>query len=282
MYSCKFVNSNGNVFLFGVENNLLFDVAGLSGVSVDIGTAQGFSQIGETVQAETVSGQELKIFGTIFKNIPQTKAAMCNTISPFARGKFIFGDKYYYDVVVQNAPEFSPVKNNGAFSLRLFSAFPFPRALDDNSFIIGGITPMFSFPVNYVTPHQFGVKSAARYANILNSGNIKTPFKLVITTETQSSNITLTNLETFKFLKLNGVLNVGEILTIYRGDDNQLRAEKTVDGKTENVIDWIDESSDLFELSVGDNLILASDDEGGDELTVQIIFNSILSGVFEE
>lgn len=282
MYSCKFVNNNGNVFLFGIENNLLFDVAGLSGVSVDIGTAQGFSQIGETVQAETVSGQELKISGTIFKNIPQTKAAMRNTISPFARGKFIFGDKYYYDVVVQNAPEFSPVKNNGAFSLRLFSAFPFPRTLDDNSFIIGEITPMFSFPVNYATPHQFGIKSAAHYANILNSGNIKTPFKLVITTETQSSNIALTNLETFKFLKLNGVLNVGEILTIYRDNDNQLRAEKTVDGETENVIDWIDESSDLFELSVGNNLILASDDEGGDELTVQIIFNSILSGVFEE
>lgn len=282
MYSCKFINNNGNVFLFGVENNLLFDVEGLSGVSVDIGTAQGFSQIGETVQAETVSGQELKISGTIFKNIPQTKKAMRNIIAPFARGKFIFNDKYYYDVVVQNAPEFSPVKNNGVFSLRLFSAFPFPRAMSDNNFLIGGITPMFSFPVNYATPHQFGVKSAARYLNVLNSGDVKTPFKVVITTKTQSSNITLTNLETFKFLKLNGVLNAHEILTIYRDNNNQLRAEKTVDGETEDVIDWIDENSDLFELSVGDNLILANDDEGGAELTVQIIFNSVLSGVFEE
>ena len=48
-----------------------------------------------------------------------------------------------------------------------------------------------------------------------------------------------------------------------------------------DVISWIDESSDLFELDVGDNLISATDDDGGASLTAKITYNPVVVAVYE-
>ena len=70
-------------------------------------------------------------------------------------------------------------------------------------------------------------------------------------------------------------------MNIYRDNDNILRAELTSDGNTSDIISWIDESSDLFELEVGDNLISANDDEGGSSLTAKITFSPAVVALYE-
>ena len=281
MYNCKFISDNGTVFLLGTANNIVFDIDGLSGISVNIGTSQGFSQVGETVETKSIGGKTLTVKGVIYQNIATTKKALKNAFSAFTSGRLIFENNTYIYVNVKETPTISPLKNNGVFTFRLFAPFPFFKELAESTFYIGAIKPMFSFPLNYETPHIFGEKSNARYINVVNNGDLKTPFRIDLTTSGTSENITLTNMQTFEFLKLNGTLNVKERITIYRDERNQLKAELYSNGKTTDILSWIDEESNLFELNIGDNLILATDDDGGANLTAQITFNAVMGAVYE-
>lgn len=283
MYNAKFIKDNGEVFVLGPDNNIVFDVAeGLSGINVDLGTTQSFSQIGENVDTQSVSGQRLTIKGVIYRDITNTKKRLLNVFAPFTSGKLVFDDKYYIYVYVKNSPTVAPQKNSGAFMFKLFATFPFFKELEEHTYIIGSVIPMFSFPVNYGTEHSFGWRSTTKYVNVINNGDLKAIFKVDLTTEATSENITLTNLETFKFLKLNGTLNAGEKISIYRDEKNQLKAILTNSSAEEtDIISWIDDESSLYELNVGDNLMLATDENGGKNLTAQITFNSVVGGVYE-
>ena len=281
MYSVVFESDSGEKYIFGRSGNTVFDMDFGNGVPVNIGTSQGFSQIGETIQSRTVSGRTIKVNGVVYGNVPERKRSMRKIIAPFSSGKLIFEEEYYTRVYVKNAPTFSPVKNDGRFSMQFFAPFPFFYNVNVESSEIGATKPAFSFPVNYSTPHIFGEKSNTRYKNIVNSGDVKVAFRLHLQTSGSSKNIIIANLTTFQTLKINGTLTAGEYINIYRDDDNVLRAELTSGGVTHDIISWIDESSDLFELNVGDNWISANDDEGGENLTARIIFNTAVVALYE-
>lgn len=259
----------------------VFDMDLGNGVSVDIGTSQGFSQIGETMQSRIVSGRLINVNGTVYGDILERKKSMRRILSPFACGRLVFENQYYIRVCVKSTPTFSSVKKDGRFTMQLFAPYPFFRDVNSKSEEIGAIKPMFMFPVNYATPHKFGEKAATRYKNIYNDSDVNVPFSLYISVGGKSSNIVIANLKTFQTLKINGSYNSGEIIQIYRNDENVLHAELTSSGITTDIISMIDESSNLFELDVGDNLISATDDEGGSALTVKIMYNPTVVSVYE-
>jgi phage-related protein len=269
------------VNMFGTNGNTAFDMDLGSGVSVDIGTSQGFSQIGETIQNRTVSGRPITVKGVVYGNVQERKKSMRNVISPFSCGRLVFENKYYIRVCVKSAPSFSSVKNDGRFTMQFFAPYPFFKSIEEKNVEIGSIRPLFSFPVNYSVPHKFGEKGAARYKSVYNDSDVSIPFSLHLSSSGTSTNPVIANLQTFKTLKLNGTLNAGDFVDIYRNEDNVLRAIMTSDGVQSDVIYWVDESSDLFELDAGDNLISATDDEGGTSLAVKINYNSVVVAVYE-
>jgi hypothetical protein len=281
VYSAFFESDKGEKYVFGTSGNTVFDMDVGDGVSVNIGTSQGFSQVGVTVQTRNVSGRNIKVKGVIYGDVQGRKRAMRRIISPLSSGRLVFNERYYTRVFVKTAPSFSPLKDNGSFSLQFFAPFPYFYDIDQVSLEIGAVKPMFTFPVNYSNPHKFGEKGNERYKNIVNSGDTSVPFSLFLTTSGTSTNITIANLLTFKQLKLNGTLNAGEYINIYRDNDNVLRAELTSNGDKYDIISWIDESSELFELEVGDNLISANDDEGGASLNSKITFNPAVVALYE-
>ena len=281
MYNVVFENDNGSKYYFGVNGNTVFDMDLGNGVPVNIGTSQGFSQIGETMQSRAVSGRTISVNGAVYGNVQERKKSMRKIISPFSCGRLIFDGEYYTRVCVKNAPTFSTVKNDGRFYLQFFAPFPFFYNINSQFVEIGAIKPMFMFPINYANPHKFGERAVARYKNILNDGDVKVPFSIYLHSSGTSTNIVIANLGTFKTLKLNGTLNSGDFVNIYRDDDNVLRAELTSDGVTSDIISWIDESSELLELEVGDNLISANDDEGGLSLTAKITFSPAVVALYE-
>ena len=281
MYNVVFESDSGEKYVFGKNGNTVFDMDLGNGVSVNIGTSQGFSQIGETMQSRTVSGRTISVNGAVYGNVQERKQAMRKVIAPFSCGRLVFDGEYYTRVCVKNAPTFSPVKNDGRFTMQLFAPFPFFYRTSSQISEIGSIKPMFTFPVNYAIPHKFGEKSDARYKNIFNDGDVKVPFSIYLRSNGISKNIVIANLATFKTLKINGTLNPGDSVNIYRDDDNILKAELISDGNASDIISWIDESSDLFELEVGDNLISANDDYGGSALTTKITFSPAVVALYE-
>lgn len=110
---------------------------------------------------------------------------------------------------------------------------------------------------------------------------MRVPYKLTLRSEGVSTNPIITNLATFSFIKINGVINIGEYITIYRDRNNVLRAELTSGSTVTDVITWIDDESSLFELESGDNLISATDEEGGASLVATFTFNPARAVLYE-
>lgn len=148
MYSVSFQKDNGETFLLGKDNNIVFDIDGLSGLPVDIGTSQGAAQVGESVETQSVNGKTLTVKGYIFNEIQSGKRRLLKYFSAFQSGKLIFGDYYIY-VYVQESPTVSPIKNNGTFTMLLFAPYPFFRKTNTYDGEIGAVTPQFSFPFMY-------------------------------------------------------------------------------------------------------------------------------------
>lgn len=281
MYDVIFQSDNGEKYYFGTNGNTIFDMDLGSGVSVNLEMSQGFSQVGETLQSRTVSGRQIKVSGVVYGNIQERKNAMRKVFSPFSSGRLIFENKYYIRVFVKNSPTFSSVKNDGRFSMQLFAPYPFFKSVYEKYIEIGSTVAMFSFPVNYSNVHKFGEKGKARYKNIYNDSGVTIPFSIHISCSGSSTNPTIANLRNFKKLKINGILSAGDYIDIYRNEDNVLMAELTSDGIKMDVISWIDEKSDLFELGIGDNMISVTDEEGGASLAAKITYSPVVVAVYE-
>ena len=73
MYSATFISDNGEKYVFGPSGNTACDIDLGSGISVNIGTSQGFAQVGVTVENQTVDGRTITITGTVYGNVPERK-----------------------------------------------------------------------------------------------------------------------------------------------------------------------------------------------------------------
>lgn len=281
MYNAVFISDSGLQYNFGVSGSTVFDMDVGDGIPVNIGVAQGFSQVGQTVESLSVSGRNINVTGAIYAGIQERKNAMRKVFAPFVSGRLIFENKYYTNVYVKNPPSFSPVKNNGKFSMRLFAPYPYFFSVAEEGSEIGTITPRFMFPVNYGVPHWFGVRSGQKYSNIVNSGDVEIPFSVNITAFATSQNPVITNMETGEYLKINGTLNPGETIKIYRDKNHVLRAEMSSGDSVQDAISLVDEGSSLFSLRVGDNIISANDDGGGSGLSVRFSYNLAVGALYE-
>lgn len=282
MYNVLFEADSGQKYVFGADGETVFDMDLGNGVSVDIGTSQGFSQVGETVESMAVGGRQISVHGDIFCNVQSRKKIMRKVFAPFVWGKLIFEGKHYIRVCVKDTPTFSPIKNDGRFTMLLYAPFPFFYSVDDSYYNIGGISPMFSFPINYATRHKFGERGSEKYTNVYNNGDIAVPFNVYMETFGTSVNPLIVNLDTHEYLKLNGTLNTGDVANIYRDSNSILRVELSTGGKLVDILSWVDDGSTLFQLNPGDNIIAFDDEGGGNSLTVKFSFSPAVVAVYED
>ena len=282
MYNAVFEADNGRVYYFGVKGKTLFDMDVGEGVSADIGTSQGYLQIGETVENYTISGRNITVTGVIYDDIQNGKKRMRGVFAPFTSGRLTIDGKYYIRVYVKDAPSFSPVRDNGKFSMLLYAPYPYFKEIQTESVLIGEIVPQFSFPVNYQETHLFGTKEKDAVINIYNGGDVKSQFSVIIQCSGVSKNVIIRNLYTFEELKLNGEFLAGDVAMVYKGEDGILRAELTRNGDVIDILSWVDDDSDFFELQIGDNLISATDDAGGENLFVNVVFSNTVVAVYED
>ena len=175
MYNAVFEADNGRKYVFGIDGKTAFDMGIGSGVPVDIGTSQGFLQVGETVENYTISGRTIEVKGAIYNDIPKRKKEMRGVFAPFVSGKLTIQGKYFIRVYVKETPTFSPKNDDGRFTMVLFAPYPYFYDVNEVVKTVGTIKPMFSFPINYATPHKFGERVGESYINLLNEGDVNAP-----------------------------------------------------------------------------------------------------------
>lgn len=282
MFEVIFEADNGKKFTFGRSGSNYFGMSIGNGVDVALGTSQGFSQIGETVQTRSVGGRTIDVKGELYGSIAERKNALRNACAPLSSGRLVFDSRFFIQVYVKSAPTFSPKQGNGRFMMQFFAPFPFFSSVTEKAYSIGGVTKEFRFPVNYSIPHRFGTRSAAKATNVVNDGDVAVPFRMDLRVTGSCENPVITNLNTRAFLKITGTLDVGDRISVYLGKDNAIRVERTNGGVTEDILSRLDDDSTLFELAAGDNLLAASDDNGGLGMSVQFTFNPARAAIYED
>lgn len=275
MYNLRYIPANGaEIVLTRDYGYLVNTVEGATGHAVTVTTAQGYGQIGDTVQGMSTAGQLLTITGRIPRANTAAKRALLRAFLPLSHGRLVWENRYYIDVVVRDSPAVSQEKHS-TFMLALYAPYPYWRRLSESYYELGGLTGEFRFPVNYSTPHRFGTSTSETQFNAINSGDSAAQFALSIRAgDTDLVNFAVTNVNTLKSLKFAGTLPAGETLEMYR-ESGQLYLRQ--DGA--EAFDFLDDTSDLFELDAGDNVLLFTADSGAATAKVVVTFHEPYVGV---
>lgn len=281
MYSARFISDSGNSYLFGSKGQTAFQMDVGTGIPVDLKLSQGFAQVGESVNTQSVSGKIINVVGAVYGNVEKKKNELRKVFAPFSSGKLIFNETHYIRVYVKNSPNFSAVKNHGKFTMTLYAPYPFFRNVKPSLQKIGELVPMFTFPVNYAIPHKFGEKGLERHSKIVNGGDVPVPYDITIVATVSVQNPVITNLLTGEKMKINGSLDGGDALHIFRNKHGIFQAELIKDNVINDVISWVDEESNFFELPVGDSVISVIDDQGGGSLETTLVFEEAVVSVYE-
>ena len=281
VYNAKFISNDGGIFVFGADGSNVFDIDGLSGMTMSLTKSQTYSRVGENVSSKATGGRTLTINGRIYNNISAVKSAMLQVFGAFTTGKLIFNDKYYISAIVKDTPTVSPKRNDGAFMLRLFAPDPYFRDLKTQYVEFSSTTANFTFPFT-LSEKTFvlGSVSPTMTANAYNDGDAPTAYTLAITALQTITNPRLSCGN--KYIAFAMTLEENDELVVWRDDDGSFRADLHQSGgdKVLDAVQYLDDGSTLFELGVGDNNLVVSNREGV-AMGVVVSFNSPFSGVYE-
>ena len=281
VYNAKFISNDGGIFVFGADGSNVFDIDGLSGMTMTLTKSQTYSRVGENVSSKATGGRTLTINGRIYNNISAVKSAMLRVFGAFTTGKLIFNDKYYISAIVKDTPTVSPKRNDGAFMLRLFAPDPYFRDMKTQYVEFSSTTANFTFPFT-LSEKTFvlGSVSPTMTANAYNDGDAPTAYTLAITALQTITNPRLSCGN--KYIAFAMTLAENDELIIWRADDGSFHADwhQTGGDKVIDAVQYLDDGSTLFELGVGDNNLVASN-QGGVTMGVVVSFNSPFSGVYE-
>ncbi len=279
MYNLRYIPENGaEIILTRDYGYLVNTVDGATGHAVTVTTAQGYGQIGDTVQGMSTAGQLLTITGRVPKRNTSAKRALLRAFLPLSSGRLIWEDKYYIDVVVRDSPSVSQEKHS-SFTLALYAPYPYWRRLAESYYELGGLTGEFRFPINYATPHRFGTSTTETQFNAVNNGDSAAQFAMTILAgDSDLTNFAVTNVNTLRSLRFAGTLPAGDRLEMYR-TSGQLYLR--INGETD-AFDLLDDTSDLFELDAGDNVLLFTADSGTETAKVAVTFNEAYVGVLAD
>lgn len=275
MYNARIETDAGKIVRFGYEYGNIFDITPLSGVDVTFGTSQGFQQVGETVETQSVQGISRTIRGAFTGTDPETAArAMLRALPIFTTGRLIFNDQYFCRIHVKKTPY---VHRSGSgkytFDMMLYCETPYWLNVKGDQYVMGGYTAAFSFPVLYDS-HAFGVRNESAFTNCINSGAVDIPFTARFTTDTETTNFGFVNVYTLEHLTLNMTLALGDSVTVSR-ENGRLYVQRG----EEDIFAVLDESSDLFMLHPGDNVLRMTAESGLSGLQVSISYNAAEIGV---
>lgn len=229
----------------GVDYDTIFDIDPLTGVDVDLATSQGYQQIGETVEGQSVGGINRTVKGVFYgpnakvNNVQAQASIMLQGLPLFSTGKLYyypntnrsFTDSYFCNIYVKKTPQIYTDKNGiTRFSILLYCPTPFWY----KSWIRA-----YSLTKNSVT-------------NCKNEGVAQNEFTITFRTTSTVHNFKITNKDTGQYLALNTRLNPNERIEVYR-KGGRLYVEKKYVNTTEDVFAGLDEGSNLFEMKTGNN-----------------------------
>ena len=188
------------------------------------------------------------------------------------------GKIYEIDVVADGTPQFPSGDGRGSrYQTALVNlTAPNPLWRDENKTNIilakyeGGLTYPFEFPIEY------GISANSKTGS--NEGDIKTPVYIEIVGPV--TNPCVQNITTNQKLDIQQTLEDGEKIIIKTGFGEKEITLIGTDGSETNVMHWLTDDSEFFNLAVGENTLTFDEDSGsGDAGNMTIDFYQRYVGV---
>ena len=279
----RLVTDAGASLDIGWDYGLPYSIDPLNGVDVDVQTAQGVNQVGVSVERQSVAGVSRELIIHCHSSHGDADAELLLEKLPyFTAGTMYFGDKWFCRFFLSKTPYTQQIHPYPVLDCMLFCPKPFWYDLQAQSYVLGGFTPSFRLPINYSTPHRFGVRTAVGWLNARNPGALAVPFTATLKSDAEVTNPRVLNILTGQSIRILTTLTPGQVIEIYRTTTDKLAVKRTEAGTEENIFSLLDEDSDLLELAAGDNLLKADADSGADNLQVTVSFYPMVSGILPE
>ena len=140
----KIVTDAGAVLHLGWDYDIPYFLDPLNGIDVDLKTAQGVNQVGDTVEGQSVSGVSRTLDVVFWGAYALDNARVFSKKLPyFTKGTLYFGDHYFTRFVLQKTPYFSSYTPQPRCSLMLYSEKPFWYSITATAAVLGGYEPAF-------------------------------------------------------------------------------------------------------------------------------------------
>lgn len=260
------------------------DSAGFSSVDIDIASSQSADQVGAGISAQTVKPRSFTMNGTITSPVEQNRRRMIEVMAPQEPATLTYkqgGESWYLDVVPERTPDISGGTDAQSFQVRLYADYPYWRTTAMYTEQIAGLNKLFKFPFFtggrwYITRYD-----EVRYKEIVNTGNVSLPFKLVFSSRAEVQTPEVVHTSTRQIIKINKLMVAGEQVVV---DTQPGRRGVTVlppGGEPVNGFRYLTTDSDLkMVLLPGVNLLRADAAENKEAISVRIETSSgVISGV---
>lgn len=195
------------------------------------------------------------------------------------------GKKYYIMGNLESLPSFlKGFENDNRLwtkgLLQYSSNDPFFYSSEETQFNIGNWVGKFEFPLEIPDGIgiEMGVYSESLITNIFNGGQTSTGMTVKFKARDIVVNPSLTDVNTYEFMKLETTLQAGDILEVSTYKGNKY-VELIRDNNRIDMFNAFSLDSDFLILSPGDNLFRYNADEGLDSLEVSITFRYRYLGV---
>lgn len=210
------------------------------------------------------------------KSFNYIKRKIMNIFNPNIKGSIILksinGDKKL-DLIVTSSPKFSTTsyKYRQEVNIRFIALDPTWKDIDETKTEIALWKGSFMFPL--IIPIDEGIKMGYRepslIATVNNLGDITTGMKIEFKALNTVDTPQLINVETQQFIKINKIMNPGEVITVTTDDTNE-KVYCNENNVITNGFKYWDLYSTFLQLEVGDNLFRYDAKEGLDNLEVTI------------
>jgi len=166
-------------------------------------------------------------------------------------------------VTLPNKPANEPTQK---FMVEFYCNDPYLYSSVQSSILMALVTGGFTFPFTF--PKTFGTYVGNVATPAPNTGDSVTPVSIAITGP--CTNPVITNTTTGELIKCNITLNPGDVLTINTKQGSKSIVLNAASGGLSNQMGTLDPTSTFWQLAIGNNQILFSDDNpnGAESCTV--------------
>lgn len=282
-YTLEYASANGKKIIFSIASGYIIgSMTDPTSQNVTFQTSTGIRNIGAKMETQVVDPKRISITGTLLGNAEEMRRKMIQTIVPMVKATITFDGKYKLDVYPQKTPEIERYRENPQFNFTLFAPFPYWRSAEGKAVVLLGLTKSFRFPWNISnpSPFRFSTLTEVMYTNVFNGGTVPSKWRAEFHARTNVYRPSIINMVTGEFVKLNMELLAGESAVVDTTGQELSVKHYTAQGEETDAFEHLDIDSTPFDLVVGDNLLKTDAEENRTGLSVRIVYNDYVSGVW--